>query len=141
MSYFIRGLLISIFCLSTNSNCQVLQNLNNLNDSTLNKLNSTLKTSRELLDYPQLYFSNDFSIIQEGLDFNALGNQRIKMGKDFNYNKYFLQKIVNSNIHLALKNSIPQSESETLTNIRKYLGISKNIFALILAIISVAKYH
>lgn len=107
----------------------------------MSKLNSTLKTSRELLEYPQLFITNSFSGIQVDLDFSVPNNQRIKMGKDFIYNKYYLQKIVNSSVHLALKNSRLQNESEIITNIRKYLGISKNIFALILAIISVAKYH
>jgi hypothetical protein len=47
---------------------------------------------------------------------------------------------IDNNLIVALQKTLPK-EDETITAIRKYLGISKNAFAIILALIHLVKYN
>jgi DNA-binding transcriptional regulator YiaG len=47
---------------------------------------------------------------------------------------------IDNNLIVALQKTLPK-EDETITAIRKYLGISKNVFAIILALIHLVKYN
>jgi hypothetical protein len=48
---------------------------------------------------------------------------------------------IDKNLIAALQKTLPPREDETITAIRKYLGISQDIFVVILALIHLAKYY
>ncbi len=141
MKFFIKCYLLLGLCLSINVFGQIHRNENFLSDSAKNNLNSTLKVSEELLSFPLQFVLNDNRGVLFDNHFNVLQYYGADFKQDFSIRKYYLQKKINSNIQLALLNIRPKSEDKVITSIRKYLGVSKNIFALILALISLSKYH
>ncbi len=54
--------------------------------------------------------------------------------------KYLKDEETKNNLIQYIQNSAPQREAEEIRAIRKYLGISRDIFAVILAIIHVITY-
>lgn len=59
---------------------------------------------------------------------------------DFFPGKYPGEEAIKDNLIRFIQNSAPEKEAKEITAIRKYLGISQDIFALILAIIHIVTY-
>ena len=98
-----------------------------LNEKRSLKSNLLLKLNLDDLDL----ILNDHSIINQSFSEYYLSNYGIT---PLEKNK------IDMNLIFALQNSL-HAESSAIKMIREYLGVSKDIFAIILAIIHLAKYY
>ena len=133
--FFIKGLIFFLFILSINNYCQKPHSTFSLSDSTLIKVNNQTEQDHIIFNFNSIYLANDFKLLF------GLNNQNLLIQKSYEFNKFTLQKRINKNFHLAFKNIITESESKVIKDIRQYLSISKNVFAIILAVIHALKYY
>lgn len=114
---------------------------------TSDSVNSPLIISNNLLLlnntlYPNnIYLKGTIFLNKVLLPENDLNYSNIYAGiNDSFIRKYLEEEAIKNNLIRFIQNSAPKKESDELTAIRKYLGISRDIFALILAIIHVVTY-
>jgi hypothetical protein len=124
----------------SNSYCQNYDSLTNFNTLKLDSLQYFINSNKEIFglhintnQQKYLELSNEIDITS----FEVYKDYQMR-SLQFEFNDQ--KKVINENLTWALNNTIPDKESETLTSVRKYLGISRNIFAIILAIIHVSTY-
>lgn len=129
-------LLIFLLILAASNYCQQPKTLKNSNSNS-DSLLTIIKSYKEFLDY-QIYSKKEiFNEPLKNIDYSTLINYKTALQKS---NLNLMQKEIKENINWALTNSVKKEDKGVLM-LRKYLGIGKDIFAVILAIIHLAAYQ
>ncbi len=106
------------------------------------EIHSGTTTESALRNFPfilKLHQSNSDNSLLKGEFVKAAYSSKYIDEYGFTYD--YRNKVMEENIAWGLKSISIRKEDEFISAIRKYLGISKDIFALILAILHLAKYH
>ncbi len=139
LNKIILGIVIIILCNGMNYS-QKADSLNDLKQSYLNLRENVFNPDRT--GYPDNIFLKGTitlnKIILPGYHYN---NSKLFTGlNDPFLRKYLKDEAIKNDLIRYIQNSAPQKEAEEIRAIRKYLGISRDIFAVILAIIHIITY-
>lgn len=141
MNRHFRLCLLIIVCSVSIVYTQKQENTDSLSLSTSDSLRLLIKMNNRTLEMLPFRLQQSFNEILSGIDYSTLQNRNGDSKKNpTEISEDMLEEIKNS-IHSALIKTLPKAESQTIASARKYLSISKNVLAFILAMIHIAKFY
>lgn len=141
MNRHLRLCLLIIVCSVSIVYTQKQENTDSLSLSTSDSLRLLIKMNNRTLEMLPFRLQQSFNEILSGIDYSTLQNRNGDSKKNpTEISEDMLEEIKNS-IHSALIKTLPKAESQTIASARKYLSISKNVLAFILAMIHIAKFY